>query len=453
MLDLPSDTRWKKEDVSPLPAPEAILSAAMKVVMLIAGAGGMYCGSCLRDNRLAATLREQGRDVLLVPLYTPIRTDEQDISEHKVQYGGVSVFLQQKSSLFRRTPAAIDRLLDSPALLRGVGRLAVKTKAGQLGPLTVSVLKGPEGRQAKELRKLISMLESLEPDVVHLPNLMMVGLAESLKSSLGAAVVCSLSGEDIFLDALIEPFRSQAFALIRKASDFVDGFAAPTRYYGGHAASHFDLPAERMHHVPMGIRVEDFSAPSGPPDGPLRIGYFARICPEKGLDRLADAFVRLRHDGHDCRLVVGGYLGAADRPYFENILRNIQTAGLSDHFEHWGEVGRAEKISLLQSLHVFSVPTVYHEAKGLYLLEAMAAGVPVVMPRQGSFPELVELVDGGLLYHPARPDSLSESLAQMLADRQRRSDHADQARKGAREHFNDRIMAEKTWRLYEQLAR
>ena len=53
----------------------------MRVVYLIAGAGGMYCGSCLRDNRLAATLIKQGRDVVLVPLYTPIRTDEADVSE------------------------------------------------------------------------------------------------------------------------------------------------------------------------------------------------------------------------------------------------------------------------------------------------------------------------------------------------------------------------------------
>ena len=82
----------------------------------------MYCGSCMRDNTLVAALRGQGRDVTLIPLYTPIRTDEPDVSERRVLYGAINVHLQQRWAVFRHTPWWVDRILDSPALLRRVAR-------------------------------------------------------------------------------------------------------------------------------------------------------------------------------------------------------------------------------------------------------------------------------------------------------------------------------------------
>src|ERR1043165_1330623 len=89
----------------------------MKIIYLAAGAGGMYCGSCLHDNTLAAALLALGEDVLLVPTYTPLRTDEPNVSIDRVFFGGINVYLQEKSSLFRHTPWWMDRWLDHPALL------------------------------------------------------------------------------------------------------------------------------------------------------------------------------------------------------------------------------------------------------------------------------------------------------------------------------------------------
>ncbi len=424
----------------------------MRIAYLVSGAGGMYCGSCLRDNRLAARLRDQGRDVLLIPLYTPIRTDEEDVSEDRVYYGGINVYLQQKSAIFRHTPWLVDRVLDNRSLLRGAGRLASRTRAEDLGALTVSVLEGEHGEQAKELDKLIAGLAVIKPDMIHLPNLMFLGTARALRDRLGVPVLCSLAGEDIFLDALLDPYRARANELIRARAADVQGFLAPTRYYAAHCIRHFGLDAARVHHNPMGIRVDDFVPPGSPPPAPFTIGYLARICPEKGIALLAEAFALLRQAGRNCRLRIAGYLGKADEPFFNGVRSFVSAHGLTDHVDVVGEVDRAGKVNFLRSLHVLSVPAVYQEAKGFYLLEALAAGVPVVQPRHGAFEELVEETGGGLLVQPNSPRALADGLAQLMDDAALRADLARRGHDAVRANHTDTNMAEAAWQVFEQYA-
>ncbi len=411
----------------------------------------MYCGSCLRDNRVAATLLAQGRDVLLVPLYTPIRTDEAEVNAEQVFYGGVNVYLEQKSALFGKLPRWLRGLLDSPWLLRRVMRFAGDTKPADLGPLTVSMLRGEHGAQRAELGQLIDGLREMRPDVVNLPDLLFLGVARELKAALRVPVVCTLTGEDIFLDAMVEPFRSQAMSLIRERAVEVDAFVAVTRYFAEHSVTRFGLPRDRVHVVPMGIDVADVPAREREPEGVFTIGYFARVCTEKGLWNLCEAFTRLRREGRDCRLRAGGYVG--DRAYLERVRAFLSDQGEVDRFEYVGELDRAGKFEFLRSLHVFSVPTVYHEAKGLYVLEALACGVPVVQPRHGSFPELVEATDGGVLYDPGDPAALADSIARLMDAPGERVRLGRGGGEVVRASFNDRIMAEKTWEVYERLVR
>lgn len=456
----------------------------MRVAILAAGAGGMLCGSCLRDNRLAATLRSQGRDVNLIPLYTPLRTDEEDASEPTVYYGGINVYLQQKFAPFRRLPAALDGMLNAPALLRRVGRAAARVHPHEVAALTVSVLRGEHGRQNKELSRLIRGLRLLRPDLINLPNLLLLGLARRIRQELGAAVVCTLSGEDIFIDALPEPYRGQALREIRERSGDADAFIAVTRYYARHATEHFGLPGERVHVVPLGIRGEDFAPraeserpvrggrtpaphrersnqllpdagesserPSAPPPA-FTIGYMARVCPEKGLDRLCEALAELRSAGRDCRVLAAGYLAPADRPYLTRILARLHERGVEAHFEYRGEVTRESKIALFTCLHVLSVPSTYREAKGLYVLEALAGGVPVVQPRHGSFPELIQQTGGGLLYDPDEPGALAAAVARLMDDESLRRRLAAAGQAAVRERFTDVQMAEGTWAVFERV--
>jgi len=425
----------------------------MNVAYLAAGAAGMYCGSCMRDNRLAATLIQQGKNVALVPLYTPLRTDETDVSRGPIYYGGINVYLQQWAGAFGHLPRVLRDGLDAPGLLRSIGRFAGSTDASRLGALTVSMLEGPHGRQRTELTQLADGLSAMKPDLINLPNLMFVGIADYLKQRLNVPIVCTLSGEDVFTDALREPHQSQVMTLIEKHGQHVDAFVAVTRYFADHAARHFAIPRERIHTVPMGIRVEDFSFEPAKPPPRFTIGFLARICREKGLHNIVEACIKLYDRGVDGALRVAGYLAPANRRYLDQNRRTMAQAGHSNRFEYVGELSRQDKMRFLRSISVLSVPTEYHEAKGFYILEAMAAGVPVVQPDHGSFPELIDMTGGGLLFEPGRTDRLADALARLSGNDSLRCALGRSGQEGVKRHFDAQTMAEQTWRLYEQIVR
>jgi len=405
----------------------------------------------MRDNRLAAALLKQGRNVVAIPLYTPIRTDEFDVSRPTIYYGGLNVYLQHKLPLFRHAPQFLNRWLDRPGLLRAIGRVA-QTRPQTLGPLTVSVLQGADGAQRRELDRLIDGLRPFSPTILHLPNLMFVGIAKALKAALNPSIFCSLAGEDIFLDALPDPHRRDAFDLVRAGAADVDAFVAPTRYYAAYAAKHFHLSPQRVHYVPLGVNADEFKAEPPSPHGPFIIGYLARVCSEKGLEVLCGALRTLRRAGRNCRLRAAGYLGPADRPYLAAIRKGLVRDGLGDAFEYVGTVSRAEKLAFLNSLHALSVPTIYPETKGLYVLEALASGVPVVQPRHGSFTEIIDATGGGLLYDPKDGTALTAALAQLMDDPRLRDRLAVAGPPGVRQNYTESIMAERTWSLYRNHA-
>lgn len=426
----------------------------MKVAYLTAGAGGMYCGSCMRDNTLAAALIRKKRDVTLIPVYSPIRVDEPDVSTERVYYGGVNVFLQQKSALFRHAPRLVDRLLDSPRLLERAMRKAGSARTEELGPLTLSILRGEEGSQRRELDKLINGLRPLRPDVVHLPNAMFVGLARTLHEALGAAIVCTLTGEDIFVEALPQPYRDEAFELIRRGAGHVHGFISVTRYYGAYSCERFGVSEDRLHHVPMGVRVDDISSVPADRGGaePFTLGYLARVCPEKGLHVLCEALVRLHDRRLRPRLKIAGYVPEGSREYLEEIRTGLSERGLDGFVDWLGEVDRAGKLAMLAACDVFSVPTVYREAKGIYVLEALAHGVPVVQPAHGSFPELIEATGGGVLFEPCDAGGLADAIERLMGDEAERRRLGAEGRRAVREHFTDERMAEAAWNAFERIA-
>lgn len=428
----------------------ARVAAEPHVVLLASGAAGMYCGSCLRDNRLAATLIQQGRNVSLIPLYTPLKTDEPDVSKGPIYYGGINVYLDQVSRLFRRLPRWSTRFLDSRFFLRRIGAFASRTRPSDLGPLTTAVLEGEYGPQRRELATLIEALAVLRPGVINLPNLMFIGVAESLRHALNVPVVCTLSGEDIFLDAIPDPYRTRSFELIRNHARHVDAFVSVTQYFAEHTAQHFGLPRDRIHVIPMGIHAGAF-AHRPEPTTPFTVGYLGRVCPEKGLAPLAEAVIRLRDEGRDCRLRAAGFLAVADRRYLKETAAQFRRAGHAHAFEYLGEVSWEQKHEFLTTLHALSVPTIYREAKGFYVLEALATGVPVIQPRHGSFPELIEATGGGLLFEPGNVAELSTAIARLMDDAALRMKLGTNGRTAVHASFTDAIMADRTWALYKRV--
>jgi len=232
----------------------------MRIAYIAAGAGGMYCGSCMHDNTLAAALQRKGHEVALIPTYTPIRTDENNVSIHRIFYGGLNVFLQEKFSFFRHTPWIFDKLLNSPTLLNWLANQSLTTDARDLGSLAVSVLQGEQGHQKKELQKLIKWLkEEYKPELVHLTNSMFLGFAKEIKQELNVPVLCGVQGEDLFLEELIEPYKTQARQLLQEKANDVDGFIATGSYYANFMAEYLNVKSEKMHAIDLGINLADFS--------------------------------------------------------------------------------------------------------------------------------------------------------------------------------------------------
>src|SRR5205807_287021 len=203
----------------------------MKILSITAGAAGMYCGSCSRDNALAVELLARGHEVTLLPMYTPTNPDEANVSRDRVLFGGISIYLQQHLALFRRTPRFLDRLWDSPAVIGAFASRSISTDPKLLGDLTVSMLEGDRGVLRKEFDKLLEWLaDEPVPDIVNLPNSLLISLSRPLRDALQRPVCCTLQGEDLFIDALIEPYRAKAIELIRRQAPDVDRFIAVSDY-------------------------------------------------------------------------------------------------------------------------------------------------------------------------------------------------------------------------------
>jgi glycosyltransferase involved in cell wall biosynthesis len=326
----------------------------------------------------------------------------------------------------------------------------------QLGAMTVSMLHGLDGFQGKEIAKLVRHLsDDIQPDVVSLPNSMLIGLAPAIKAALAVPVCCTLQGEELFLDSLGEPYRAKALDLIRRHAAHVDAFVAVSRFGADQMAGYLRIDRDRIHVVPLGITLDGHEKRDGGDPDPFTIGYLARVAPEKGLHLLCEAYRRLVSRGTalpPSRLWAAGYLGPEHRAYLAGIQKQMDEWGLSAHFRYHGELDRPAKLAFLRELSVLSVPGAYEDPKGLFLLEAMASGVPVVEPRRGAAPEIVETSAGGLLVAPNDPDALADGLLALLTNPERRRLLGDRGFDGVRAHYSSMVMRDRAIEVFRSVA-
>jgi glycosyltransferase involved in cell wall biosynthesis len=156
-----------------------------------------------------------------------------------------------------------------------------------------------------------------------------------------------------------------------------------------------------------------------------------------------EAFIRLkkREGLRDLKLRVGGSCGPTDRVVVDEARRALARAGVLGDVEFCPNLSRAEKLAFLRTLSVFSVPATYGEAFGLYVIEALASGVPVVQPDHGAFGELLAATGGGVLCQADDPEALAGALAGLLLapERARALGRAGQA--AVRQRYTVDIMA------------
>ena len=430
----------------------------MKIVHITAGAGGRICGSCLHDNALVRALRARGRDAILVPAFVPTTTDEENVAIDHVVMGGVNVWLQEHVPLLRYTPSFLDRPLDSRRLLAWLSSRTGSAKPADLGPLTVSTLEGEHGRQRKEVRKLGRWLAREQcPDIVHLSNVLLIGLAHEIRQATGARIVASLSGEDVFIDGLPDPSRTRAWGLLRERASEIDHFIAFNHFFADFMRDRMQLPADRLSVVPHGVDLIGFSGE--PPDlvarrkargGPFTVGFLARACPEKGLEVLIRALAILADD-RDVKVIAAGATVEAERDYLARCLALATELGVRDRFSWRGQVDRAGKLALLRDIDLFALPTTHPEAKGLSAIEAMAAGVPVLAANHGAFPEMLDDRRAGLLHVPGDPADLARCIAEIADDPHRLAECGRHAHALARRRHASDAMAAGHEAIYERL--
>lgn len=404
----------------------------------------MFCGSCMHDNTWARSLMDAGEEVSLIPTYTPIRVDEQNESLEKVFFGGINVYLNQKVPGWRYLPRFLTHWLDHPRVISWATRRSVSNDASQLGALTLSMVRGELGPHRAAIRELDAYIsDHLKPEVVIFSNALLVGAVHELKERYSGPIFCVLQGDDVFLDSLDPKYRNQVIKLISERAQAFDGFLTHSHFYKEYMADYLNLPPEKFSVISLGIDLTDHDGQPTLRNNPeLTIGYFARIAPEKGLHHLVDAFAILKDSLPEAKLKIGGFLGPQHQRYFQETLQRAEK--YSGDITYIGSPEtHQEKITFLKSIDVLSVPTEFLEPKGLYVLEALANGTPVVQPRHGAFPELIKDTQGGLLVDSKSPTSLADGLLKMN-NAELRLKFARQGWESVREKYGPSQMAKET---------
>ena len=402
----------------------------------------------MKDNALVQQLKHMGHDAVMLPMYLPHILDEEPADEDQpIFFGGINAYMQLKYSFFRHVPKWLDKVLDSRPLLGKVAKAQKgnMTAGREISEMALSTFQGEKGPLAKEFRHLVQWaVERENPDAIYLSTAMQVGLAPAIKQRRDIPVFCSLQGEDTFLESLIEPYKTQIWELMREASVAVEKYISPSKAFADCMAKPLRLNKDRIAIIPNGINLDGYEPRTSPPDRPA-IGYLARMSNLKGLDILVDAFIHLHQLGNlpiDTELRIAGTTLPDDQSYIDEQIRKLDEAGLQGRYTFRQNITRDEKIEHLRNLTVLSVPTRYGEAFGLYAAEAMAAGIPVVQPDHGAFPEIMAATGGGAIFFPNTPEALADALLPWINDPAKAHATGKKAHAAVKEHYSIQRHAE-----------
>jgi glycosyltransferase involved in cell wall biosynthesis len=399
----------------------------MKIVYLITGSGGsFYCSNCYRDMLYFRAIRKvPGTIANAIPLYLPpdSETNRENLFDKHVFFGAVSLYLREKVKLFRNMPRFLEKIFDSSPILKLAAHMAGTTRSEGLEDMTLNMIEGDNAFRPNEMNRLVSYLtEEGKPDIIHLSNALILGLARQLKKRMDVKIVCSLLNEDDWIDDMAEPYLSQAWKMIAAESVYVDSFITPSRYYKEFFIGKTGVKGDNIYVVPLGFEPPEYAKPKNIIKPPA-IGFFNRISYHNGFDKLADAFIQLKMQNRipDLTLnVCGGYTGD-DKHFIATQIKKIKEKDLQKSIRIYPEFSGEKKTEFFNDVDVISVPVRKYDGYGLYILEANSAGIPVVQPATGAFPEILDMTGGGLIYSPDTVDELTESLFRMLSDRELRN--------------------------------
>lgn len=426
----------------------------MKILQIIPGSGGsFYCGNCLRDSKYVEAIKQMDHEVTMIPMYLPLFDDEHDITDVPVFYGAISIYLKQMSPIFRKAPKWFDRFLNSKRMLKFAAKKAGSTRATGLEGMTISMLEGEKGKQHEELERMVSWIaDHHKPDIIHISNALLNGIAPRLKKVLNVPIVCSLQDEDVWIDPMAANYQEQSWGLMEANSEYIDAYVGVSEYYSKLILQKMNIPSEKVHSLHIGVDPSDYVYDADKPH-PLNIGYISRMCYENGVDIVVDAFAILKKlpGFEEVKLYLTGGSTGDDREILKKIRNTIQESGLSQEVVFEDDFEREGRTRFFSNVSFITVPVRNGEAFGLYLLEAMASGVPVIQPELGAFPEIINLSKGGETYSPNTPEQLAKTWAEILKQPDKIQDLAKKARAGVENHFDIFVQAERLIDIYKSL--
>ena len=425
----------------------------MKIVYLITGSGGsFYCGNCYRDMLFLKAIRKvPGITSSAIPLYLPPdKTNIDSGLDKHVFFGAISMYIREKIPIFRNMPSFLDKIFDATPLLKLAARQAGTTRTEGLEELTLHMIEGDNAFRSKEVERLVNYLSrDGKPDIIHLSNALILGLARQLKKRMNVKIVCSLLNEDDWIDEMVEPYKSDAWKLIAREAEHVDTFVTPSNYYKELFLSKTGLSGSNILVVPLGIEPEKNPFPKKESTDPS-IGYFCRVSYMNGFDKLVDAFLELKSgDFPDLTLhVCGGFTGD-DKSFIADQIRKIRESGFKSSVRIYPEFQGTRKSEFFNNVDVISVPVRKHDGYGLYILEANGAGIPVVEPATGAFSEIIDTTKGGITYFPDNGVELVAALKRVLIDKNLRKQFSEHGRSGVLQKLSLEKMAEGLYEAYK----
>jgi glycosyltransferase involved in cell wall biosynthesis len=274
----------------------------MNIVFIVPGTGGsFYCENCLRDLSLINSLKKKGHSVSVIPLYlpydmNPLTEIPEDIRKRDIPvfYGAINLYLKHFYPMYEKFPRWMKKILDSNFFLKQAAGMSSSTDSSGLNDLTISMLKGEDGRQTGELDAMLKWIApNIKPDVIHISTALLSGMAKRLKRLFNVPVISFFQDEDTWIDAMDANSKEDAWDIIEKKAADIDAFVFPSEFYRKKMTSRIGIPEHKQHVVYNGLDPSLYERSKHPASGKFIVGFLSRICRENGLEFLVDAFIEM----------------------------------------------------------------------------------------------------------------------------------------------------------------
>ena len=386
----------------------------MRIVYIIPGpAGPFFEKNSLREQALVAELRWYGHDVLFVPLLFPMSPSGAETAspaeEVPMLGGAVRVYLRLRLPfLSRHAPEWLWRCMGAPYLRNRLAK-HVLASPRRLCDFIKDAMDGRNGALTDEIQALCEwLLRQRKPDVVLLSTPFLLGIAPMLKSALRVPVSCSMNSE---LEDIAHLRGPDAIIMTTKLRGIVgdsDGFIPSSQYHSERIQSRLGIPVSSTRPVHPGIDAEPFAFSPRPSSPAIGIIVRGESSPKTASPAMAVSSLRqiavtsavaiqvarehhpMRQD-HDSRNITDAGGSVETLPRSEEALRHFFST-----------------LSVAVFIHSEPLP-----AFDFMILEALACGVPVVLPDSGANREIAALSDAVSLYEGVA--SMANAVAKILS--------------------------------------